>query len=168
MNEARLAHPPRQMLPWTRSCMVCGQDNPVGLRARSYKSGDLVQLPFTTRVEYAGWSNVMHGGFIAMVLDEVMTWAAILGSSLPCFAADFSVRLQEALPASISCTAMARMRENRRKVFDTEAWLEDDAGRVYARASGRYLPVPAERMAHFRSDFVTSPDCLDLERIFTR
>ena len=166
MKKATTAIPPRQMLPWTRSCMVCGQDNPVGLRARSYVSGDIVQLPFTTRAEYAGWSNVMHGGFIAMVLDEVMTWAAILGSGLPCFAADFSVRLQEALPASIACTAVARMSEHRRKVFDTEAWLEDDAGRLYARASGRYLQVPAERMAHFRSDFVTSPECMDLELIF--
>ncbi len=162
----RRTNPLRQMLPWTRSCMVCGQDNPLGLRARSYQVGDLVQLPFTTRVEYAGWSNVMHGGFIATVLDEVMTWAAILGSNTPCFAAEFSIRLQEALPASTTCTAMARMRQNRRRVFDTEAWLEDAAGRVYARALGRYLPVPADRLAHFRSDFVTSPDCVDLDRIF--
>lgn len=156
----------RILLPWTRSCLVCGQDNPLGLRARSYKVGETVQLPFRSRQEYAGWSNVMHGGFVATVLDEVMTWAAILGSSKPCFAADFTVRMQETLPADLDCIAHARMLQNRRRIFDTEAWLEDTNGHVYARASGRYLPVPAGQFAHFRADFVTTPECLDVQTIF--
>jgi hypothetical protein len=95
-----------------------------------------------------------------------MTWAAILGSFKPCFAADFTVRMQETLPADLDCLARARMVQNRRRIFDTEAWLEDAAGRVYARATGRYLPVPAAQFAHFQADFVTAPECLDVDTIF--
>lgn len=155
------------LLPWTRSCLVCGQDNPIGLRARSYKVGDTVQLPFRSRKEFAGWSDVMHGGFVATVLDEVMTWAAILGSAKPCFAADFTVRMQETLPAELDCIAQARMLQNRRRIFDTEAWLEDDAGRVYARATGRYMPVPVAQFPHFQADFVSTPECLDVGSMFS-
>ena len=138
----------RIMLPWSRLCLVCGQDNPIGLRARSYLVGDTVQLGWTTRLEHSGWSHVTHGGFIATVLDEVMTWAAILGSQKSVFAADFSVRMVETLPPGVPCVANARMTRARRRIFDVESWLEDEDGRTYARASGRYMPVPPERLAH--------------------
>ena len=156
----------RYLLPWTRSCWVCGQDNPIGLRAFSFKVGDRVELPFTTRPEHAGWSDVIHGGFIATVLDEVMTWAAILGSNKPVFAADFTVRLLEPLRAGLACTAIARLKENRRRVFDLESWLEDGAGKVWARGTGRYMPVPADQFASFHADFVASAECLNLDHIF--
>ena len=156
----------RLLLPWTRSCWVCGQDNPIGLRARSFKVGERVELPFVTREEHAGWSDVIHGGFVATVLDEVMTWAAILGSSKPVFAADFTVRLLDPLRAGLACTAVARLKENRRRVFDVESWLEDAGGKVWARGSGRYMPVPADQIASFHADFVTSAECLNLDHIF--
>ncbi len=156
----------RMPLPWCRHCLVCGEDNPIGLRARCYKVGDTVQLSWTTRLEHSGWSNVMHGGFIATVLDEVMTWAAILGSEKPCFAADFNVRVLETLGADVSCLAAGRLVQARRRVFDVEGWVEDDAGRIYARGSGRYMPVPQNRVPHMRDEFVSTPDCLDLRHIF--
>jgi acyl-coenzyme A thioesterase PaaI-like protein len=145
---------------------VCGEDNPIGLRTRCYKVGDTVQLSWTTRIEHSGWSDVMHGGFIATVLDEVMTWAAILGSNKPCFAADFNVRVLEPLPAGVACIAGARLTRARRRIFDVEGWLQSESGRSYARASGRYMPVPPERAPHLRDEFVTSPECLDLTHIF--
>ena len=145
------AAPARILLPWTRSCLVCGQDNPIGLRARSWSVGERVELPFTTRPEHAGWSDVVHGGFVATVLDEVMTWAAILGSAKPVYAADFTVRLQAPLRAGLACTACARLTQHRRRIFDIESWLTDDDGTVYARATGRYMPVPGDQMASFHA-----------------
>lgn len=162
------AHAPaaRRLLPWTRSCLVCGQDNPIGLRARSFSVGERIELPFRTRPEHAGWSDVVHGGFVATVLDEVMTWAAILGSGKPVYAADFTVRLLEPLRAGVDCIAIARMTQHRRRIIDVESWLENADGATYARGTGRYMPVPADQFASFHADFVTSPDCLNLEHIF--
>lgn len=158
--------PARILLPWCRTCIVCGEDNPIGLRARCYKVGDAVELPFATRPEHAGWSDVMHGGFVATVLDEVMTWAAILASHKPCFAADFNVRMQETLAAHTSCVAVGRLVRARRRIFDVEARLADTEGRVYARSRGRYMPMPADRVRAFRDDFVDSDECLELGHIF--
>ena len=33
-------------LPWSRSCYVCGESNEQGLRARSFRVEDRVELPF--------------------------------------------------------------------------------------------------------------------------
>jgi acyl-coenzyme A thioesterase PaaI-like protein len=160
------AQPERTPLPWSRFCFVCGADNPIGLRARSYKVGGAIELPFVVRPEFAGWSEVAHGGLIATVLDEVMTWAAILGSEKPCFAAELTVRLQKPLPPRTDCVAVGSVTAMRRSIADTAAFLRDTGGQIYARATGRYMPVPPDRMAHLRQDFVRTPDCLDVARFF--
>lgn len=156
----------RVPLPWSRSCFVCGADNPQGLRARSFRVGEAVELPFRVRPEFSGWTGVTHGGLIATVLDEVMTWAAILASEQPCFAAEFSVRLQRPLPPHTECVASATCDGIRRGIVTTAAELRDHHGTVYARGTGRYMAVPADRARHLRSDFVSTPECLDVLRFF--
>lgn len=153
-------------LPWSRSCFVCGADNPLGLRARSYRVADRVELPFQVRPEFAGWRGVTHGGLIATVLDEVMTWAAILAGERPCFAAEFTVRLQRPLPPGTHCVAVATATGLRRSIIDTAAELRDGERTVYAKATGRYVGVPAQQAGHLRTDFVSTPDCLDVQRYF--
>lgn len=155
----------RRLLPWSRSCFVCGQDNPRGLNARAYRDGELVELPFVARREFAGWSEVVHGGLIATVLDEVMTWAALLASRRPCFAAELTVRLKRPLAPETTCRAVGRLAAARRRIFETEAWLRDAAGTVYAQASGRYLPVPGGVPATMRHDFVSGEGSLEIGEI---
>ncbi len=157
--------PERRLLPWSRSCFVCGEANPRGLRARSFKVGQAVELPFTARREFAGWSEVIHGGLVATVLDEVMTWAALLASRRGCFAAEITVRLQRPLPPETSCVAVGRLVSARRRIFDTEGWLRDESGLVYARASGRYLPISSDQVGAMRHDFVTGEGSLSIADI---
>jgi uncharacterized protein (TIGR00369 family) len=159
-------HTTRIALPWSRSCFVCGAENPLGLRARSFKVGEAIELPFVVRPEFSGWNGVTHGGLIATVLDEVMTWAAILAQRKPCFAAELTVRLQLPLAPGTRCVARASTEQVRRQIASTCAALTDEQGAVYAKATGRYMPVPPQRMRHLRSDFVTEPGCLDVLSYF--
>jgi len=167
-------HPPQEPspsrripLPWSRSCFVCGEANPHGLRARSFMVDGRVELPFTAEERFVGWNGVIHGGFIATVLDEVMTWSAILGAEKPCFAAEFTVRLLHPLPSQTRCTAVSELVGTRRKkVLDTRAWVQGEDGTVYARATGRYMPVPPGHDHHLREDFVRDESCLDVGGIF--
>ncbi len=155
----------RILLPRSRSCFVCGRDNPQGLRARVYQVGDEIEMDFVPRREFAGWAEVVHGGLTGTVLDEVMTWAAIVSGRKAYFAAEYGVRMRVPLPLEHPCQARARVAGARRQVLDTEAWLVDEAGTVFARATGRYLPAPAERLAVVRHDFLWSEDCLDLRAV---
>ena len=62
----------RKPLPWSRSCFVCGEDNPLGLRARSFLVGDQVELEFSPRPEYAG--KVFFGAWIELEDDDENTY----------------------------------------------------------------------------------------------
>jgi acyl-coenzyme A thioesterase PaaI-like protein len=156
----------RIRLPWSRSCFVCGEANPQGLRARIFKVGDLIEMPFVPRREFVGWSDVIHGGLISTVLDEVMTWASIVAVRKGFFAAELSVRLKAPLPPETECIARAWIASSRRRIVAAESVLESATGNVYATASGRYLPIPPEQLSALRRDLVWNEECLDPRSLF--
>jgi acyl-coenzyme A thioesterase PaaI-like protein len=158
--------PTRTRLPWSRSCFVCGEANPQGLRAEIFHVGDLIEMEFVPRPELVGWRDVVHGGLIGTVLDELMTWAAIVHGRRGYFAADLSVRFKAPLSPGHACLVRARIAGARRQVLDAESWVEDPAGTLFARGSGRYLPMPGADLAGLHSDFVSGPGCLDLSDVF--
>jgi acyl-coenzyme A thioesterase PaaI-like protein len=156
----------RIRLPWTRSCFVCGEANPQGIHAQIFKVRDVIEMAFVPRREFVGYASVVHGGLVGTVLDELMTWAALVKGRRPFFAADFSVRFKAPLPPEQVCLVRARVTGMRRQVLDTESWIESEAGTVYARGAGRYLPVPESQLSGFHDDFVWQPGCLDLSELF--
>lgn len=156
----------RTPLPWSRHCFVCGTDNPIGLRGRSFLVDGKVEFAFTPRPEHGGWTEVVHGGLITTVLDEVMTWAAIVKRERACFAAEFTVRLRTPLPPGTECTARAWVETERRRVVDTASEMVDADGTVYATASGRYVAIPPEKMAHMAQEWVTEPGAWPIEQLF--
>jgi acyl-coenzyme A thioesterase PaaI-like protein len=58
-------------------CFVCGKDNPVGFRVRvEYFPEEMaVQTRLALAREYQGWAEVIHGGVLATLLDEMMAQA---------------------------------------------------------------------------------------------
>lgn len=154
------------MLPWSKACFVCGEDNDRGMQARSFVNGEWVELPFEAPPAFAGWRTVMHGGLVATVLDEVMTWAAIVGSRKPCFAASFTVRMLRPLAPGTRCVARAKMVQNRKRIFHAEGELRAaDREEIFARSEGRYMIVPPEKMDEFRHDFQCTPECHDISDV---
>jgi acyl-coenzyme A thioesterase PaaI-like protein len=127
---------------------------------------ETVEMEFTPRRELAGWAEMVHGGLIGTVLDEVMTWAAIVRGRQAYFAAEFSVRLRQPLPLLQPCMAHARVIASRRRILDTEARLTGPTDQLYAIATGRYLPAPPDRLAEFQHDFIWEEGRLDLRSIF--
>jgi acyl-coenzyme A thioesterase PaaI-like protein len=158
--------PARVRLPWSRSCFVCGEANPQGLQAEIYLVGDLVEMAFVPRREFVGWNEVVHGGLLGTVMDELMTWAAIVRGRRAYFAVELGIRYKAPLPPLHPCIARARVSGAKRKILETEAWIEDAEGTTFARATGRYFPAPDVQLEVFHRDFVTREGCLDLTDVF--
>ncbi|MFA6033190.1 MAG: PaaI family thioesterase [Myxococcota bacterium] len=68
----------RELLPAQEGvpmCFACGQKNVHGMKLRFWKEGPAtVSTEFTPPEYMMGWGNVLHGGFSALILDEVMLW----------------------------------------------------------------------------------------------
>lgn len=149
-------------LPWTRSCFVCGEGNPHGLHLRSRVEGDRIVLRHTTRASDLGYRHLVHGGISMTLLDEVMTWAAILTLRRACVAAELTVRLKQPVLVDRTIRVEGWVREARSRLVLAEGQVLDEQGGVLAQASGKYVPMPAAGLPLCEKDFVNSPDALTL------
>ena len=58
-------------------CFVCGQDNPRGFKIQvRYLDAELAaETELSLAKEFQGWADVIHGGILATMLDELMAHA---------------------------------------------------------------------------------------------
>lgn len=144
-------------LPNTRSCYVCGIENPIGLRL-GFQSDDartVAETRFSFRPEFAGFRDTVHGGAIATVLDEVMVWAIGVAAKQFVYCAELTVRYQRPARPGAELVARGEVTEDRRgRLFIARGELRDASGQLLAESTGKYLPVPAAVGAQVLEDFV--------------
>lgn len=59
------------------NCFGCGTTNAHGLRMKFYTDGQSLFSWVTVPGHLCGWDNLVHGGVLATILDEIMGWTAI-------------------------------------------------------------------------------------------
>jgi uncharacterized protein (TIGR00369 family) len=142
-------------LPHTRSCFVCGDANLLGMKLRFHDHGDEVRTTFTPLPEHVGFKNLVHGGLLSTVLDEVMAWACAARTRRFAFCAEMKVRFLHPVVPGGALSVVGRLVEDRRgRIFLASAELTDETGTLCASAEGKYIPVKAEAMAPLAEDLV--------------
>ena len=149
-------------LPWTKTCFVCGEDNPHGLRGRSCVEGDRIVLTHKTRAADLGYRHLVHGGIAMTLLDEVMTWGAILTFKRACVAAELTVRLRQPILEGQSIRVEGWIARAKSRLVETEGQIVDARQVVLATAVGKYVPMPGDGMHLCLKDFVESPGAIQL------
>jgi acyl-coenzyme A thioesterase PaaI-like protein len=144
-----------QELPHTRSCFVCGESNPAGLRLRFHTDGRVVRTEFTPRAEHIGFQEVVHGGIIATVLDEIMVWACAVQTKQLGYCAEMTVRYQHPLRPGQTALVTAELTNNRRnRILEAKAEIRGADQSVLATATGKYLPLKPAEVVQFLPDLV--------------
>ena len=147
-----------QPLPHTKSCFVCGEANPAGLRLIMETDGQKVQARFVPRSEHVGFKQTVHGGIIATLLDELMVWACAVGTKQFAYCAELNVRYVRTVGPGQTTLATAELVADRRgKIFEAQAQLCDLEGVVLATATGKYLPIKPALVAGMVDDFIGDP-----------
>lgn len=142
-------------LPHTRSCFVCGESNPLGLKLRFHEDGDTVRARFTPRAEHIGFKAVTHGGLLATVLDEIMVWACAVRTKHFSFCAEMTVRYLQPAKPGVELTAVGLLVEDwRGRLYRASGELTDPGGSVIATSTGKYLPIKDQEAKVMAEDFV--------------
>jgi len=81
-------------IPLYSGCFVCGQGNPIGLKARFFWDGEKAVCDITADEAYAGYKNIYHGGIVTTLLDEIMI-KALLAQDILSVTAEITVRLKK-------------------------------------------------------------------------
>ncbi len=145
-------------LPHTRSCFVCGESNPAGLKLRFETNGHLVRTRFVPRAEHVGFRDTVHGGLVSTLLDEIMVWACAVQTRRFAVCAELNVRfIHPVRPDDILAGSGELVSNRREKLFEAKAELRNQAGLVLATATGKYLPIKEGRLSELVTDFVGDP-----------
>ena len=142
-------------LPHTRSCFVCGESNPIGLKLRFETDGRIVQTRFVPRTEHVGFKQTVHGGLIATLLDEIMVWACAVRTGRFGYCAEMNVRFIRPARPGEAHMAIGELIVNRRdRIYEARGELRGPGGEVLAASTGKYLPLKETEADAMSADFV--------------
>ena len=120
-------------------CFVCGPKNPIGLKLDFAFDGRTIRTEYVPPKEHQGYKNIVHGGIVSTLLDEVMVKVAIeLGK--PAVTAQMDVRLKKAVKIGTKIILSAEITKETRKTLEAyaKATVNDE---IVADARGKLVKI---------------------------
>src|SRR3989304_4518090 len=115
-------------------CFVCGKRNGDGLQLDFELVGESgIRTEFTALKRYQGWKDIVHGGIIATILDEVMVNAAYL-RKIVAVSAKLEIKLRKPAAVGERLIFHGRIMRQGAKTLHGKAWGEQETGSVVAEA----------------------------------
>lgn len=121
-------------------CFVCGPKNPIGLKLDFSFNGKTMSTDFVPLKEHQGYMDIVHGGIISTLLDEVMVKCAI-EMGMPAVTAQMDIRLRKALNIGQKITVSAEIIKDTKKVLTSYAKAVTDDGIIIADATGKLIKI---------------------------
>jgi acyl-coenzyme A thioesterase PaaI-like protein len=159
---------PLLQLPHTAGCLVCGRDNPHGLKLDLYVDPETaaVRVEFTPRPEHIGFEGVVHGGALATVLDEAMVWSATWAARRFCVCAELTTRFVREAAVGRALVVETKIESNRSRLITTSAEVRDaETNAIVATGTAKYVPVPPDRNRAFVATLSSHPETDEAARI---
>lgn len=121
-------------------CFVCGERNPIGLRLHFSFDGKRIEAEFIPRKEHQGYMDIVHGGIISTLLDEVMVKLAI-AMQMPAITAQMDIRLKKAARVDEKITVSAEIVKKSRKIIEAHAQAVTGDNVIIADAKGKLIRI---------------------------
>ncbi len=120
-------------------CIGCGAQSEIGLHMHfAIADEGAVESRVVVPRAFQGWRDVVHGGIVALLLDEAMAYAA--GSrGLVGVTAELKLRFRRAVPTGAPLVVRGRVAWQRRQVLHVEATVSDVTEALLASAEGKFV-----------------------------
>lgn len=137
-------------------CFACGGTNPIGMRLHIELGEGTASTTWVAGDDYVGWSDKLHGGIIATMLDEVMAWAP---SSYDSWAvtAEMTVRYRSPAAPGEELRAEGHVVKRRRRIYEVRGEVRGPDGRLIAEGTGRYLGATPTQKAELKERYGAAP-----------
>ena len=124
-------------------CFGCGSQNDEGLKMRfDLVDGEAV-CDFLVPERYQSWEGIVHGGVVALMLDEAVGWASWLAEK-PGVTGRLEVKYRQPLRLGDEVRVTGRIENVRRTLVYASSRIERKADRaLIAEASATLMETPA-------------------------
>lgn len=129
-------------------CIICGINNPFGLKAPFYEmeNGEVISL-FTFKEEHQSYPERVHGGLISAMLDEIVGRAIwTIHPDMWGVTMELSVKFRKKVPYSQQLKAVGRIDSETSRTFTGTGEIYDMCGNLLASAKAVYFKLPPEKI----------------------
>ena len=129
--------------PWSddQHCLVCGKNNPIGLKLEFKLEGRSLVTHWAADKRFQGYENVLHGGMIALILDETMVNLTWKRDAVPVISAELTTRFIKPARIGDELTFSAEADDVNKKIIFTRGRCVNGAGELIAEATAKCIRI---------------------------
>ena len=129
-------------------CVICGLDNPAGVRAPFYsmEDGSVISL-FRFREEHQSYPGRVHGGMITAMLDELglrALWAKEGGEFTFGVTTSLETKYRKPVPYDADLIGRGIVAKESGNFLTAECTISDPSGKVLASAVIKYIKLSVD------------------------
>ena len=138
-------------------CFGCGPANEKGLKIKSYRNNEGLEMEFETSEEHQAFPGIINGGIIGTLLDCHGNWVAAIalmdeegGENPPCtVTASYSINLRRPTPANSKLNIKGKVIEIKGKMVKVELEMKVEE-KICATGEGTFVAIKEEHPAYHR------------------
>ena len=132
------------------NCFGCSPVNPSGLQMKFYTNSSSVYSQVKVPEHLCGWNQLVHGGVLSTILDEIMSWTAIYLLKQITLTKSMTIEFIKPVYVNSSLKAEGRVIEKTAKHEAlVEGILYNSEDKICARSSAKFAvfsPAVAKRL----------------------
>ena len=123
-------------------CFCCGRHNVEGMQLQFHiDSHKVIRTEYVFPKKFQGYADVVHGGMLGMVLDEVMVNLPWRLDKKPVVSAEMTVRLKKPVKVGEKVMFKACIKKHLRRYYEIEGEAALEDGTVVATASAKCFRI---------------------------
>ena len=126
----------------SKNCLVCGIENPFGLKTKFYElENKEVVAYFTPHTYHQSYPGILHGGISATILDETIGRAIMAHYGQESFGVtiELNLKYKKPVPLGVELKVVGRIINDKGRIFEGTGELILPDGEVAVSASGSYM-----------------------------
>ncbi|OGC81545.1 MAG: hypothetical protein A2W07_09475 [candidate division Zixibacteria bacterium RBG_16_43_9] len=125
-------------------CFVCGNLNDYGLKVDFFYDKGIARAEYVAGEKFQGYKDLLHGGIISALLDEVMI-KAVIARGILVVTAEIQVKFIKPVRIGEKLFLEGKITGEQKKIFTAEGTVSNSKGKIVAAGQGRFFKV-TERM----------------------
>ncbi|MBU03955.1 MAG: thioesterase [Euryarchaeota archaeon] len=138
-------------------CFGCGPANKKGLKIKSYRIDEGLEMEFETSEEHQAFPGIINGGIIGTLLDCHGNWVAAIalmdewGEEVPpcTVTASYSIKLRRPTPSNSKLNIRGKVIEIKDKIVKVELVMKVGE-KVCATGEGLFVAINEDHPAYHR------------------
>ena len=127
-------------------CFACGKNNPDGLQLDFKVEGPKLYAEYTFPKKFQGYADVVHGGMLSLVLDEVMVNLPWKKYNSPVVSAELNIRLRKPARVGERIIFSAEIEKEVKGIIFMKGSAATPDGDVIATATAKCIKVDIETL----------------------